>query len=147
MEPGAVTLPAGVRRLPGWEARLHEVVEFARAHPYVLGQHDCVKVACFTIRMLTGIDLWTQWEGRYSTRREALVLIQQFAGAGFTEAFSKLFGVPTKHALAARRGDIVEFFDIQPHLGVCIGAEFAVLADSGLRFFSLERARHAWGIG
>src|SRR6266508_3556525 len=74
-------------RLPGWEDRLAEAIAAARAKPYVLGEHDCFRLACAVVRALTGEDRWPQWRGRYASKREALRLIAE-AGRDFTAAFS-----------------------------------------------------------
>lgn len=127
--------------------RLATVIEDARKRPYKLGEHDCFRMACASVKALIGIDLWEQWGGRYKTRKGALKLIHTYAGAGFTEAFSKLFGSSPVNPLLARRGDILEYADTEEHLGVCIGARAAVLGEHGLEFVPLSSCRHAWRIG
>lgn len=138
----------GPARLEGWESRLAEVIEWARHEPYVLGAHDCFRVACRAVEALTGADLWPQWAGRYRTRRQALVLIYRYGGA-FTPAASKLFGSEPVGMLLARRGDIAEFVDPngEQHLGVCNGEFVAVLESYGLLFTPMQTCAHAWRIG
>lgn len=143
------------KRRDGWEARLADVIERARAKSYVLGEHDCFRVACAAVEALTGVDLWPQWAGRYRTRREAADLIARYAwkaGAGrgadlFTAAFSRLFGTEPVPVKLARRGDILEYVDREPHLAVCMGRAAAALGERGLRFVPVENCRHAWRIG
>lgn len=136
-------------RLQGWEGRLSAVVEAARNTPYKLGEHDCFRFACAAVEALTGADVWTAWRGRYRTRREALRRIREFGGGGFTEAGTKLFGVAPVPVGLARRGDVLEYADdsCAAHLGVCVGAHVAVLAESGLAFVRLSDCRHAWRVG
>lgn len=136
-------------RTQGWESRLMAVVEAARVEPYVLGVHDCFRFACRAVEALTGADLWSEWAGRYRTRRQALRRIHEYAGAGFTEAGSKLFGGSPVPCAQARRGDVLEYRDDrgEQHLGVCVGADVAVLAEQGLAFVRLSRCRHAWRVG
>jgi hypothetical protein len=136
----------GVVRLEGWESRLNDVIESARHTPYKLGTHDCFRVACMAVEALTGIDHWPKWEGRYSNRREALILIHQYGG-GFTPAASKLFGCEPVSMRFARRGDIAEYADAEQHLGVCLGERVAVLGAEGLHYAPLLVCRHAWRIG
>lgn len=141
-------LPADVRRLEGWEMRLDAVLSRARRLPYVIGQHDCFRVACGAVEALTGINLWASWAGSYRTRLEALRRIHAYAGAGFGEAFSKLFAVAPADTKLARRGDIVQYVErSEPHLGVCVGSEIALLAADGLRFYPRRLGRHCWRIG
>lgn len=145
-----MTAAAGscAERLPGWEARLHAVVEDARRRPYALGVHDCFRVACEAMRALTGVDRWSLFAGRYATRREALRLIGRH-GRSVDEAGSWLFGGPVRPAAEARRGDVVKFVDAagEAHLGVCLGAKAAVLGEAGLGFVPLGACAGCWRIG
>lgn len=134
-------------RRQGWESRLADVIARGRTERYELGVSDCFSMACAAVQALTGVDLWAEWAGRYRTRREALRLLHEYAGAGFTEAFSKLFGSTPTDVRLARRGDIVEYIDAEPHLGVCLGSAVAVREASELVYAPLLMCRHAWRIG
>lgn len=134
-------------RLEGWEGRLAAAIEAARHIPYELGRHDCVWLACRSIEALTGIDLWEQWAGRYSTKREALRIILEYDAGGFTAAFSRLFGSKPVSVFRLRRGDIVEYFDHEQHLGVCIGSEVAMFGESGIIFVPLDSCKIGWRMG
>lgn len=135
-------------RLEGWESRLAAAIEWARARPYVLGQHDCFRVACRVLEALTGVDRWPEWAGRYSTKDEALALLAQH-GSSFNAAFDWFFGVAHENPRLARRGDIVKCVDEtgEAHLGVCVGPEVAVLRESGLAFAPLAAAHCCWRVG
>src|SRR5690242_15369669 len=106
-------------RLEGWESRLHAVLEAAREKPYVLGEHDCFRVACRVVEALTGEDRWPEFDGKYSTTRDAKRLLARH-GASFEAAFDWFFGVPAVSPRQARRGDIlaVQTSDGEKHLGV-----------------------------
>lgn len=133
-------------RIDGWEARLAGVIEWARDRPYVLGEHDCFRVACAAVQALTGRDLWAEHGGTYRTRREALARLAELGGT-FEEAFTRLFGCDPKPAAQARRGDIVQFHDgVESHLGVCVGDSAAVLREGGMGFVQLKHCLRAWGI-
>lgn len=142
-------------RLEGWESRLATVIELARVTPYHLGEHDCFRLACAAVEALTGIDRWPEWRGRYATRTEAVRLLQSYVDEHgcqmdlpmFTVAFSHFFGIEPSAVRLARRGDIVEYIDREPHLGIIIGREAAVLGEDGLRFVPLASCNHAWRIG
>lgn len=133
-------------RLPGWEARLASTIEGAGKLPYVLGTHDCFRMACLAVEALTGIDLWAPWAGTYRTRREALVRIVTYGG-DFDGAFSRLFQTEPEDFRLSRRGDILRFDQEEPHLVVCNGKEAAGLAENGMIFIPLRRCRHVWRIG
>jgi hypothetical protein len=135
-------------RLPGWEDRFAAVIVEARSKAYRLGEHDCFRVACSVVEALVGVDLWQQWAGKYKTDIKALRLIAQF-GKDFTSAASKLFGSEPRPVAFARRGDICEYVDERgkQHLGILIGAEVAVLGETGLLSISRGRCQHCWRIG
>lgn len=134
-------------RLPGWEERLAEAIEAARGVPYRLGEADCFWLACAAVRATTGVDHWPAWRGRYATRREAWRLIREYDPAGFTAAYSRLFGSKPAPMGALDRGDIAEYVDREPHLGVVIGARVAVYGEAGLAFVPRSACRHGWRIG
>lgn len=136
-------------RREGWERRLQDVVQAAQGQPYRLGEHDCFRFACAAVEALTGEDRWAEWAGRYITRHRALRLLHEYGGGGFTEAFNKFFGAEPVVRGLARRGDVLEYVDAagEQHLGVCIGAEVAVLGEAGLAFVKLSQCRHAWRVG
>jgi hypothetical protein len=122
-------------RLEGWETRLAQTVEAARAREYVLGTHDCFTFAGQCVAALTGTDPTAPWHGKYRSQIDAFRLMREYAGGGFAEAFNRLFNQYPHAALLARRGDVVHFQDDRGgHLGVCVGGQVAVLLDTGLAF-------------
>lgn len=157
----AVALPTGVVRVQGWERGLEAAIEAARLKPYVIGQHDCFRLACAVVAALTGVDLWPGWAGRYGTGRGALRHVALFAqgdgqptterspAAFFTRAACRLFGAQPVPMAQARRGDIAEFRDDKGecHLGVVLGSTVAVLDSAGLVFIPRRWAVHAWRVG
>jgi hypothetical protein len=137
---------AAVRR-EGWERRLLAVIEAARAKPYALGEHDCFRLACQTVEALTGVDRWPEFAG-YRTRREAMRKLAEH-GSTFEAAGDWFFGAPRVDVRLARRGDIccVQTVDGEKHLGVCLGAEVALLGPEGLAYTPLLTCRCAWRVG
>lgn len=134
-------------RLEGWEGRLAAVIEAARGEPYELGRHDCFRLACRSAQALTGVDLWSEWAGTYRTRSQALRRITEYAGT-YDRAFSRLFGCEPVDVRQARQGDVLKFVENgEPHLGVCVGAEAAVLGEKGLLFVPLLDCERCWRIG
>lgn len=135
-------------RLAGWESRLAAVIEAARHREYQLGTHDCFRLSCAVVEALTGTDLWPEYAGRYLSRRESLVLMAT-KGTTFDACFDRVFGVPRGPTAHARRGDIVKYTDPkgEHHLGICLGADIAVLDQAGLVFLPRTAATHCWAIG
>jgi hypothetical protein len=134
-------------RLEGWESRLAAVIEDARIREYRLGEHDCFRLACRAIEALTGEDRWPEFAG-YATKREALAKLAQY-GKTFEDAGDWFFGSPRVPVAQARRGDVcaAQTPDGEKHLGVCIGARVALLADGGLTFWRLSKCLCAWRVG
>lgn len=135
------------RRLEGWEQRLQAIIEDARARPYVLGEHDCFRLACRVVEALTGIDRWPEFAG-YTTKRGALLALAQY-GSSFEDAGDWFFGAPRIDVKQARRGDILALQDDvgEKHLAVCLGHQLACLREDGLLFLKTSAAHCAWRVG
>ena len=137
-----------MNRIKGWESRLARVIADAAAKPYVLGEHDCFRVACSAVEALTGVDYWADW-GKYTTKREAMRLLASRGARTFEDAFTWLFKTDPVPAVQARRGDICSFqtLDGEKHLGVCLGVETAVTHETQLMFIKTRTCLCAWRIG
>lgn len=135
-------------RLEGWEERLDAVIEAARTRRYVLGEHDCCRLACAAVAALTGIDRWPEIAGRYRTKREALVLIARW-GASADRAADAFFGGERVDVRRAQRGDLVMLAtaDGERHLGINLGTETAYMADAGLTLIRTRDGLCAWRVG
>lgn len=135
-------------RREDWPERLLETVAAARNIPYKLGSHDCLRFTCQCIAVMTGVDYWPRFAG-YATRRQALVTIAKIAPS-LAEAVTLVLDCSPLPANMARRGDVVLYEDAAgEHLGICVGAEVAVLGEAGLAFVRIDHAgvRRAWRIG
>lgn len=134
-------------RLEGWEGRLNAVMEAARHEAYLLGHHDCFRLACRVIEALTGVDRWPEFMG-YRTKREALAAIAVH-GSSFEAAGDWFFGCTRVDWRHARRGDIVALAtdDGEKHLGVCLGQRAAYLAPEGLIYLPAREALCCWRVG
>lgn len=132
-----------------WPERLTVVMEAARRQPYVLGTHDCLRLACAAVEAQTGADFWPRFAG-YKTKRQALVTIARVAPS-LAEAVTATLGVEPSPVLSAWRGDIVLFRDEQgeDHLGVCMGRLVIVTAPEGTLSMALDHPGliAAWRIG
>lgn len=134
-------------RLVGWERRLDDVIQDALRRPYVLGEHDCFRLACRVVEALTGVDRWPAFAG-YQTERQALLAIAAYGGT-FVAAGDKFFETDHVGVRLARRGDIVAYRDERDkyHLGVCLGDRVAVMDAAGLVFVRVTACECCWGIG
>jgi hypothetical protein len=135
-------------RAQGWEARLAQALEAARARPYRLGESDCFWLACSAVQALTGVDRWPEFSGQYRTKGQARRLIARF-GSSFDAAFSWFFGGEPLPVAQARRGDVLKFVDDagEAHLGICVGPHAAVYGPKGLMFVPRSACACAWRVG
>jgi cell wall-associated NlpC family hydrolase len=140
---------SALHRRDGWEVRLAEVIEAARHAPYVLGQTDCLRLACAAVEALTGTDFWPRFAG-YKTKRQALLTIAKIAPS-LGEAVTTTLGVPPTPTLAAQRGDIALFRDAtgEDHLGVVVGSHVMLTAPWGIEFARIDHGGVllTWRIG
>lgn len=138
-----------LQRRNDWPERLVAVMDSARHRPYVLGSHDCVRLACSAVEAQTGIDFWPRFAG-YATKRQALVTIARIAPS-LGEAVTVTLGVVPLAVLSARRGDIVLFCDDlgEDHLGVCMGRRVIVTAPEGTLSMELDHPGliSCWRVG
>jgi len=136
-------------RLQGWESRLAAVLEAARHTPYVLGESDCLRLACANVDALIGIDYWPRFVG-YTTKRGALVTIARIAPS-LGEAVTATLGIQPSRVFAAWRGDLVLYRDPvgEDHLGIANGPTVAVYLPDGLGFLPLSDAGLlcSWRVG
>ena len=140
---------SALQRQQGWELRLNAVLESARRRSYVLGESDCLKVACETVAALTGVDFWPRFIG-YTTKRGALVTIARIAPS-LGEAVTATLGTQPQRVFAAWRGDLLLFRDAdgEDHLGVSCGPNVALTAPEGWLLIPLSHPGLlcSWRIG
>jgi hypothetical protein len=134
-------------RLEGWERRLQAVIEAARAEPYVLGSHDCFRLACRVIEALTGKNRWAAFAG-YTSKREALARLARY-GSSFEAAGNWFFGCALAPVAQGRRGDIALLVDSggERHLAVVLDHRVACMRPEGLVFLPLRACGGVWRVG
>lgn len=134
-------------RREGWERRLQVVIDAARTRPYVLGEHDCFRLACRVIEALTGVDRWPAFAG-YRSKRGALARLARH-GASFEAAGDWFFAVPLAPVAQGRRGDIALLIDEvgEKHLAVVIDHRVACMRPEGLIFLPLRACGGVWRVG
>ena len=139
----------GLLRRNDWPERLAAAVDAARGKPYVLGENDCLRLACAAVEALTGEDFWPRFAG-YKTHRQALVKIARIAPS-LGEAVTATLGVPPMRVFAAWRGDLVLFRDDigEDHLGVALGRQVVVMDAAGPLHIGLDHPGLvcAWRVG
>lgn len=130
-------------RVSGWEARLTELVESARATPFQWGQHDCATWAFDVRHALTGSDAAQAWRGRFSTARGARKVMLRLGWPDLTAMGMALLGEPLARPVMGQRGDMLIGSDA---FGVCIGSHGAFLGWDGLMAMPLRDCALAWRV-
>lgn len=134
-------------RLEGWETRFMAALDFARDKKYVLGEHDCFRMACRNVAAITGWDRWSEFEGKYHDKESVMRLIARY-GTSFDSAMSWFFGSQPIGMLKAWRGDVAKYNDSsgEAHLGIVVGGKVALLLETGLIFVQTDACEHAWRV-
>lgn len=141
----AVVVTRGTRS-PGWERHLAEAIEAARERPFRWGRHDCATFA-FDLRreIAGGHDVAALWRGRYTTARGAVRVMRRLGWPSLEAAGRDLLGEPLPSVHHAQRGDLV-LTDTGLGFGVCLGAQAAGIAPSGLVLVPISACALAWRV-
>jgi hypothetical protein len=122
---------------------LAEYVEAARSTPFEWGTHDCALWAARWVRLCTGNDYVSDWEGYYRTERGAKIRMTRKGFSGVAAIASA--HLPEKPVPLARRGDLV-LHPITESLGVCSGMRSHFAGESGLVTIDTLACVRAWGV-
>ena len=131
-------------RIEGWEQSLAEYIKAAEGQAFEWGIRDCALWASGWVRLCTGQDYVSEWEGRYKTERGAKTLIRR-RGYQSVEgvADARLTVVPV---MIARRGDLL----LHPHgdcLGICAGRNgYFLEVQAGLTHVPTFDCPKAWAV-
>lgn len=137
-----------MRRLEGWERRLGDVIEAARAKSFGWGAHDCAKFAAECVAAMTGEDLYARFRGLYQNQAEALSCLGPYGGSvrGVAQYF---FGHGHSNPGHARRGDLALVpTETGPALGIVslCGRHVCAAGPAGLSFYPLKTALRFWAV-
>lgn len=136
----------------GWEGRLGAFLADARGRKFRWGIWDCCLFAAGAVEAITGIDPAAELRGKYMTKKEARLLMSDFAGGGVSETIWRIasgYGCKEVSVLTAQRGDIVI---AETSLGDALGVigmdgRFALFAGpEGVTTLPVSVCRNAWRI-
>lgn len=132
-------------RHPDWRDRLVAYLHSARVRPFEFGQHDCSLFAADCVAAMTGVDMASDWRGRYATMRGGLRVLRK---AGFDDHVALAAAhFPEVTPLLAQPGDLaVVPTDDGPALGVVQGEAVYVLGPRGLGLVSILSAVRAFRV-
>jgi hypothetical protein len=142
-----------MRRHADWPQRFQQFLINQREQPFQYGERDCCLFVADAVLAMTGNDLAASFRGKYRTRKEALVLIKDYAGKPSVEAVVEK--VMQEHGLQevlpsyAQRGDIVLVQRAKDYsLGIVDlnGKHVIAAAKKGYLRLDLSRATRAWRV-
>ncbi len=116
-----------IKRLEHWDTtHLHQFLLERRKTPFKWGGHDCCLFAADAIQAITGVDIASDFRGRYSDQASALDAIKSVTG-GTTVEDAAVYcatkaGLPElPHPNFAHRGDLVLLNDAGQLIAGVIG--------------------------
>lgn len=146
-----------MKRIQHWATRgYHEFLK-NRAHiPFAWGAHDCALFAADGIEVITGVDIATDFRGKYHDEASALEAIKAIAN-GETVADAAAWcaakhGLPElKHPLRAQRGDLIVYKDpgtkqLVSGLVHLNGRHIVAAGPDGLKRISISQVLRAWHV-
>jgi hypothetical protein len=142
-----------LKRQKHWATRAYHTFLLSRAKtPFKWGEHDCALFAADGIQANTGVDIASDFRGKYSDQAGAMALIKQLTG-GSTVAdaaawcAAKAGLVEWVHPKCAQRGDLVVFEapngDLVSGL-VHLSGQVVAVGEGGLFKFPISKVLRAW---
>lgn len=141
-------------RVQHWETRAFHNFLLARAKTaFAWGVNDCALFAADGIQAITGVDIASDFRGKYHDKAGAMAAIATIAG-GTTVADAAAW-CAQKHGLTewprplfARRGDLVVFENDSAELVAGLvhlsGRHIVAVAESGLFRFPISAVKRSW---
>lgn len=147
--------PPKLARAEHWATReLNGFLLKRAAHPFVWGTHDCCTFPADAIQAFTGVDIASDFRGKYTDEASAMALIKSVTG-GSTVADAAAW-CAQKHAMAeyahplmAKRGDLV----VMQNGGTLIagivhlnGRHLVTMGPDGLVRLPITTVKRAWAV-
>ena len=126
-----------------WPALLDDYVGRARAAAFAWGSNDCVSFTCGWHQLMTGLDVYEPFRGKYDSETSAFRTMHTHGVTSMEGAGRFLFGAARRSYAFTKRGDIVYS---QGALGICIGKVGAFLTIDGLSFIDFPEFELGWSV-
>jgi len=139
-------------RADNWEQKLGEYIASIERKPFSWGTHDCALSVCDAALAMTGVDMATEFRGKYSTALSAVRAIRNFCGGNLEDLAAKVseqFGLQEVPVLMAQRGDVcVHYTEHGPALGFVGMDGWLVLypGSEGVTRVPLDQCERAWRV-
>lgn len=129
-----------------WQPRLVAYLDACRGQAYAVGRFDCALFAAGAVEAMTGLDLASDWRGRYRTLRGGLRVLR---AAGYVDhlALARAHFAPVPVAFA-QSGDLAAANGPEGvALGVVVGPHAHFLhVERGLIALPLTQAREVFRV-
>ena len=139
------------RRYDDWPERLTEVIERYRNQSFAWGESDCGTFATDCVREITGVELYSEFRGRYTDLKSYISLLRNYecddVGCLF-DVVGGAFNFESINPRLAQRGDVCLYSNDQslPSLGVCTGIRAMFHTEQGLLQVLMSDVSRAWRI-
>lgn len=137
-------------RVKNWRNQLYDFIEIHRKLPFIWGRNDCCLFACTAVQAMTGIDIASDFRGKYSSGREALAVLQKLGYASVEDVANKKaseYGIEEIPLQFTKFGDVLlQHGPFGSQLGLCINTHIAVPGPEGIEIMMKNSVLKAWRI-
>jgi hypothetical protein len=99
-----------MQRVAHWQKALRDAVHRHHA-PFSWGSNDCCSFVCDCVLAMTGVDIFAEFRGKYSTELGAAKVMTAACGSADIEAVAEYvtakFEMPAVDVFFAQAGDVV----------------------------------------
>lgn len=153
----APAAPAKLKRAQHWATRsLHQFLIDRATARFAWGTHDCALFAADGVQAMTGVDIASDFRGRYTDEAGAKAAIARITGVanGTVEdaaawCAAKHGLVELIHPLMAQRGDLVVLEDAGRVIAGLVhlsGRHVAAAGEQGLKKIPIAGVKRAWRV-
>jgi len=138
-----------------WATReLHDFLLDRAGQPFAWGRNDCSLFAADAILAFTGVDLASDFRGKYTDEASAMALVQKVTGTATIEAAAiycaqKHGLIEYLHPLMAKRGDLVLVEESGRLISAIVhlsGRHAVTVGQDGLKRLLITAVRRAWAV-
>ena len=140
-------------RLPNWPGLLDRFINENRETPFAYGSFDCCLWVVNCIQVMTGVDVATEFRGRYKSREEAVGVIGEVTGyksvRKAVEHVTRAQEMAPVPVLNLQRGDVALVKRPRDYsLGIVAlnGRDIIVAAANGLEWIPVASACAGWRV-
>jgi hypothetical protein len=146
---------SGLTRHEHWATRaFHQFLKARAGVPFTWGSQDCALFAADGIEAMTGVDIASDFRGKYHDEASALAAIAEICGGKTLEdaavyCATKHGLLERKHPLFAQRGDLVVLEDSGRIIAGLVhlnGRHVVAPGDKGLKRLPITQILRSWDV-